>query len=53
VSLQEGVDKSNHPIQTPLLLVITINRDNIKIDLREIGWGGMDSVDLFQNRDQL
>jgi hypothetical protein len=26
--------------------------DNIKIDLREIGWYGMDWVDLAQNRDQ-
>jgi hypothetical protein len=24
----------------------------IKIDLREIGWGGMDWTDLVQNRDQ-
>jgi hypothetical protein len=26
--------------------------DNIKIDLREIGWGGMDGIDLVQHRDQ-
>jgi hypothetical protein len=26
--------------------------DNIKIDLREIGWDGMDWVDLAQDRDQ-
>jgi hypothetical protein len=26
--------------------------DNIKIDLREIGWGGMDWIYLAQNRDQ-
>jgi hypothetical protein len=26
--------------------------DNIKIDLREIGWGGMDWVDLSKDRDQ-
>jgi hypothetical protein len=26
--------------------------DNIKIDLREIGWGGMDCIDLVQDRDQ-
>jgi hypothetical protein len=25
--------------------------DNIKMDLREIGWGGMDSLDLAQDRD--
>jgi hypothetical protein len=26
--------------------------DNIKIDLREIGWDGMDWIDLSQDRDQ-
>jgi hypothetical protein len=26
--------------------------DNIKKDLREIGWGGMDWIDLVQVRDQ-
>jgi hypothetical protein len=26
--------------------------DNIKIDLREIGWDGMDRIDLAQDRDQ-
>jgi hypothetical protein len=26
--------------------------DNIKIDVREIGWGDMDWIDLAQNRDQ-
>jgi hypothetical protein len=26
--------------------------DNIKIDLRDIGWGGMDWIDLAQDRDQ-
>jgi hypothetical protein len=26
--------------------------DNIKMDLREIGWGGMDYIDLAQYRDQ-
>jgi hypothetical protein len=25
--------------------------DNIKMDLREIGWDGMDWIDLAQNRD--
>jgi hypothetical protein len=27
--------------------------DNIKMDLREAGWGGMDWNDLAQDRDQL
>jgi hypothetical protein len=26
--------------------------DNIKMDLRQIGWGAMDWIDLAQNRDQ-
>jgi hypothetical protein len=26
--------------------------DNIQMDLREIGWGGMEWIDLTQNRDQ-
>jgi hypothetical protein len=26
--------------------------DNIKIDLRDIEWGGMDWIDLAQDRDQ-
>jgi hypothetical protein len=26
--------------------------DNIKMDLREIGWDVMDWIDLFQDRDQ-
>jgi hypothetical protein len=26
--------------------------DNIGMDLREIGWGGMDWIDLAQDRDQ-
>jgi hypothetical protein len=26
--------------------------DNIKMDLRGIGWGGVDWIDLDQNRDQ-
>jgi hypothetical protein len=29
-----------------------MNVNNIKMDLREIGWGGMDSIDLAQDRDQ-
>jgi hypothetical protein len=26
--------------------------DNIRMDLREIGWGGTDWIDLAQDRDQ-
>jgi hypothetical protein len=27
-------------------------KDNIKMDLRKMGWGGMDWIDLAQDRDQ-
>jgi hypothetical protein len=27
-------------------------KDNIKVDLREVGWGGMDWIDVAQDRDQ-
>jgi hypothetical protein len=27
--------------------------DNIRMDLREIGWGAMDRIDLAEDRDQL
>jgi hypothetical protein len=26
--------------------------DNVKMDLLEIGWGGVDSIDLAQDRDK-
>jgi hypothetical protein len=26
--------------------------DNIKMDLRDVGWGGMDWIDLAQDRDK-
>jgi hypothetical protein len=32
---------------------IYVIRDNIKINLREIGWGVMDWIHLAQDRDQL
>jgi hypothetical protein len=28
-------------------------KDNIKMDLREVGWGGMDWINLAQDRDRL
>jgi hypothetical protein len=27
-------------------------KDNIKLDLREIGWGGVDGIDLSADKDQ-
>jgi hypothetical protein len=41
--------------KTIFCIVITVktsNLNNIKMDLREIGWGGMDRIDLSQDRDQ-
>jgi hypothetical protein len=31
---------------------IFLNNNNIKIDLREVGWDGMVWIDLAQDRDQ-
>jgi hypothetical protein len=36
------------PFRSPRLRLV----DNIKMDHREIGWGGMDWIDLAQDRDQ-
>jgi hypothetical protein len=36
----------------PLERFIRWWQDNIKIDLRGIGWGGMEWIDLAQDRDQ-
>jgi hypothetical protein len=36
----------------PLGGLIRMWVDNIKMDLREIGWDGMDWIDLVQDRDQ-
>jgi hypothetical protein len=41
---------------SPVTLQINRNNkawvDNIKMDFREIGWDGMDWIDLAQDRDQ-
>jgi hypothetical protein len=44
-----GKPKGKRPLGGPRLRW----EDNIKMDLREIGWCGMDWIDLAQNRDQL
>jgi hypothetical protein len=43
------VEKSegNRPVGRPRRRL----EDNIKMDLRELGWGGMDRIDLAQDRD--
>jgi hypothetical protein len=43
-----GKPKGKKPLGRPRYRCV----DNIKMDLREIGWGGMDWIDLAQNRDQ-
>jgi hypothetical protein len=43
-----GKPEGNRPLGRPRRRWV----DNIKIDLREIGWDAMDWIDLAQNRDQ-
>jgi hypothetical protein len=38
--------------RTPLGIPRRTWEDNIRMDLREIGWGGMDWIDLAEDRDQ-
>jgi hypothetical protein len=44
-----GKPKGKRPLGRPRRRWV----DNIKMDLTEIGWGGMDWIDLAQVRDQL
>jgi hypothetical protein len=43
-----GKLKEKRPLGRPRRRLV----DNIKIDLREIGWDGMDWIDMAQDRDQ-
>jgi hypothetical protein len=43
-----GKPKGKRPLRRPRRRGV----DNIKIDLREIGWDGMDWIDLSQDRDR-
>jgi hypothetical protein len=43
-----GKSEGNRPIGRPRLRW----EDNVKMDLREIGWGAMDWIDLAQDRYQ-
>jgi hypothetical protein len=43
-----GKPEAKRPLDTPRRRGV----DNIKINLREIGWGGMDWIHLAQDRDQ-
>jgi hypothetical protein len=42
-----GKPEGNRPLEKPRRKW----EDNIKMDLREIGWGGMDWINLSQDRD--
>jgi hypothetical protein len=44
-----GKPERKRPLGRPRLRYV----DNIKIDLREVGWDGMDWIDVAQDRDQL
>jgi hypothetical protein len=43
-----GNPEGKRPLERPRCWWV----DNIKMDLREIGWGGMDWIDLAQDRNQ-
>jgi hypothetical protein len=43
-----GKPKEKRPLGRPRYRWV----DNIKMDLREIEWGGMNRIDLAHNRDQ-
>jgi hypothetical protein len=43
-----GKSKGKRPLRRPRCRWV----DNIKMNLREIGWDGMDWVDLAQDRDK-
>jgi hypothetical protein len=43
-----GKPEGKRPLREPRRRSV----DNIKTDLKEIEWGGMDSMDLAQDRDQ-
>jgi hypothetical protein len=43
-----GKSEGKRPLERPRRRWV----DNIKIDLREIGWDGMNWIDLAQDRDQ-
>jgi hypothetical protein len=43
-----GKPEGKRPLRRPRYRLV----GNMKMDLREIGWGGMDCIDLAQDRDQ-
>jgi hypothetical protein len=47
-SILVGTPEGKRPLGRPRRRRV----DNIKMNLREIGWGGMDWIELAQDRDQ-
>jgi hypothetical protein len=47
-SILVGTPEGKRPLGRPKCMWV----DNIKMDLRKIGWDGMDWIDLAQDRDQ-
>jgi hypothetical protein len=47
-SVLVGKPEGKRPLRRPRRRWV----ENIKMDLREVGWGGMDWIDLSQDRDQ-
>ena len=43
-----GMPKGKRPVGRPWHRW----ENNIKMDLQEVGWGGMDWIDMAQNRDR-
>jgi hypothetical protein len=43
-----GKPEGKRPLGRPRRISV----DNIKMDVREIGWNGVDSMDMAQDRDQ-
>jgi hypothetical protein len=52
-NLQTGVHFGNLPVVQRILFCKHCSWvDNIKMDVREIGWDGVDWIDMAQGRDQ-
>jgi hypothetical protein len=48
VLLDQGRPEGRRPLGRPRRR----REDNIKMDLQEVGWGGMDWIDMAQDRDR-
>jgi hypothetical protein len=52
VGKPEGKPEGKRPLGRPLGRPRGRRMDNIKLDLLEIGWGGVDWIGLAQDRDK-